>query len=372
MQTALQFPMIFPIKLINNINIVCYRQELPIEDNQWRIAIPPTLINSVIRWYHLILGHPGSQRLYDTINARFYYPGLSTLCQQYQCPDNCTMMKNQGQQYGHLAPKTVTIAPWETVSVDLIGPWTCDVNGQELEFKALTIMDTATNLLEIIRINNKTSANITQQFANTWLSRYPWPVQVIHDNGGEFIGHEFQDMLRQFGITAKPTTVKNPQSNAIVERLHKTMADILRVMMHVSPPNNEEETTNMIDNALSTVVHASRCSVNHTMKTSPGAMLFNRDMMTNIPLISNLLAIGNRRQQLVDENVRRVNARRIQHNYAIGDRVKFVNYNPNKLDSRTHGPYRIVRVFTNGTVRIQLSQHVQETVNIRKIFPYHE
>jgi transposase InsO family protein len=372
MQTALQFPMIFPMKRINNINIVCYRQELPIEDNQWRIAIPPTLINSVIRWYHLILGHPGSQRLYDTINARFYYPGLSTLCQQYQCPDNCTMMKNQGQQYGHLAPKTVTIAPWETVSVDLIGPWTCDVNGQELEFKALTIMDTATNLLEIIRINNKTSANITQQFANTWLSRYPWPVQVIHDNGGEFIGHEFQDMLRQFGITAKPTTVKNPQSNAIVERLHKTMADILRVMMHVSPPTNEEETTNLIDNALSTVVHASRCSVNHTMKTSPGAMLFNRDMMTNIPLISNLLAIGNRRQQLVDENVRRVNARRIQHNYSIGDRVKFVNYNPNKLDSRTHGPYRIVRVFTNGTVRIQLSQHVQETVNIRKIFPYHE
>ena len=87
------------------------------------------------------------------------------------------MMKNQGQQYGRLAPKTVTIAPWETVSVDLIGPWTCDVNEQQLEFKALTIMDTSTNLLEIIRIDNKTSANnITQQFAtNTWLSRYPWP-----------------------------------------------------------------------------------------------------------------------------------------------------------------------------------------------------
>ena len=264
-------------------------------------------------------------------------------------------MKYQGQQYGHLAPKTVTIAPRETVSVDLIGPWTCDVNGQQLEFKALTILDTATNLLEIIRIDIKTSANITQQFTNTWLSRYPWPVQVIHDNGSKFIGHEFQDMLRQFGITAKPTTVKNPQSNAIVERLHKTMADILCVMMHVSPPNNKEETTNMIDNALSTVVHASRCSVNHTMNTSPGAILFNRDMMTNIPLISNLLAIGNRRQQLVDENVRRVNAKRIQHNYTIGNCVKFVNYNPNKLDSRTHRPYRIVRVFTNGTVRIQLA-----------------
>ena len=101
------------------------------------------------------------------------------------------------------------------------------------------------------------------------------------------------------------------------------------------------------------------------MKISPGAIVFNRDMMTNIPLISNLIAIGNQRQQLVDENTRQVNARRIRHNYNIGNQVKFVNYNPNKLDSQTHGPYRIVRVFTNGTVRIQLSEHVQETVNIK-------
>ena len=37
------------------------------------------------------------------------------------------------------------------------------IDEQELEFKALTIMDTTTNLLEIIRIdNNKISANIAQ------------------------------------------------------------------------------------------------------------------------------------------------------------------------------------------------------------------
>ena len=244
------------------------------------------------------------------------------------------------------------------------------VNEQELEFKALTIMDTTTNLLEIVRIDNKTSRNITQMFTNNWLARYPWPAQIIHNNGGEFIGHEFQDMMRTLGITSKPTTVKNPQANAIVERLHKTMADVLPVMLHVNPPEDELAVTNMIDNALATVVHASRCAVNHTMKTSPGAMVFNRDMMVDVPLISNLIAIGGQRQQLVDENLRRTNAKRINHNYSVNDMVKFLEYNPNKLDSRTHGPYRIVRVFTNGTVRIQLSEHVQETVNIRKLFPY--
>ena len=98
-------------------------------------------------------------------------------------------------------------------------------------------------------------------------------------------------MMRNLGITSKPTIVKNVQSNVVVEQLHKTMADILQVMLHVNPPHNESETTNMIDNALVTVVHASRCAVNHTMQTLPGAMVFNRDKMINVRLISNLLAI---------------------------------------------------------------------------------
>ena len=112
----------FPVKIIDNVMIVCYHKQITIADNQWRIAIPPTMIDAVIRWYHLVLGHPESQQLYDTINARFFYPGLSTICQQYRCPDDCAMIKNQGQQYEHLAPQEINIASWHTVSVDLIGP----------------------------------------------------------------------------------------------------------------------------------------------------------------------------------------------------------------------------------------------------------
>ena len=120
------------------------------------------------------------------------------------------MIKNQGRQYGHLAAREVNITPWHTVAVYLIGPWKTGVNRQTLEFKALTIMDTVTNLLEIVQIDNKTSENITQLFANTWLSRYPWSAQVIHNNGGEFIGHEFQDiMLRSLDPSDLLATIDN-------------------------------------------------------------------------------------------------------------------------------------------------------------------
>ena len=280
------------------------------------------------------------------------------------------MYKNNGRPYGHLAPRQALLAPWTECAVDLIGPWKITVHGRPIVFKALTTIDPVTNLLEIIRINDKSSAHVAQQFSNCWLSRYPWPTRVVHDNGGEFIGWEFQALLTQLGIRSVPTTVKNPQSNAIVERLHQTMGDILRVMLHINPPNDENDANQIVDNALATVVHSSRCAVNHTMQTSPGALVFQRDMIMNVPLIANLYSIQQRRQQLIDENLRRTNARRIQHNYSIGDRVMVVEYDPTKLDAKKRGPFTIVRVFTNGTVRLQIAAHVQETFNIRKIWPY--
>ena len=58
------------------------------------------------------------------------------------------------------------------------------------------------------------------------------------------------------------------------------MEDILQVMLYVDLPENEPETTNMIDNALLMVIHVSRCTVNHTMQTSSGLMVYyNRDIM---------------------------------------------------------------------------------------------
>ena len=50
--------------------------------------------------------------------------------------------------------------------------------------------------------------------------------------------------------------------------------------------------------------------------------------------------------------------------------IKLLEYNTPTLDAKKRGPFTIVRVFTNGTVRLQIAAHVQETFNIRKIWPY--
>ena len=65
--------------------------------------------------------------------------------------------------------------PFNECAVDLIGPWVIQVQGKPLEFNALTAIDTITNLVELVRIDNKTSDHIARQFTQLWLARYPWP-----------------------------------------------------------------------------------------------------------------------------------------------------------------------------------------------------
>ena len=125
-----------------------------------------------------------------------------------------------------------------------------------------------------------------------------------------------------------------------------------------------------MDNALATVIHVTRCSVNHQMKTTPGALTYRRDMFIDVPLIADLVAIRNNRQQLINNNLIRHNRKRYDYHYRLGDRIMVRVYDPDKMQEKLHGPYRIVEIRTNGTVRIQRTSNVLETFNIRKIVPY--
>ena len=92
------------------------------------------------------------------------------------------------------------------------------MNETNLLLNALSIIHTVTNLTEFILISNKSAAH-----AGLQLSSYLRPQFLIHDHGQEFIGEGFQVVLHRHHIHNHLTTVKNPQVNAICERLHQTV-----------------------------------------------------------------------------------------------------------------------------------------------------
>ena len=271
---ATEVPERFPINLVSNTPLITIKGVDKQYPDDWKIFVPPTLIHDMIKWYHETLGHCGTQKLYDTIRSRFYSPNLSVLCREFKCDKNCQQYKQLGRQFGHLPPRNALVAPWDEVAVDLIGSWKIKVKNRMFVFNALTCIDPVTNLVELIRIRNKTAEHVAQQFENCWLSRYPSPNRCIFDKGGEFTGDDFQAMLYKHTIDPAGTTTKNPQANGICERMHSTVADILRVIMRTTTIKSGEQANQVIDNALATASYALRCSVNHTMNTSPGNLVF--------------------------------------------------------------------------------------------------
>ena len=66
------------------------------------------------------------------------------------------------------------------------------MDDQQVTFRALSIIDTVTNLPELVRINTKSAAHVGLQLENAWLSHYPRPQDIIFDQGSEFLGLGFQ------------------------------------------------------------------------------------------------------------------------------------------------------------------------------------
>jgi transposase InsO family protein len=348
-------------------DIVCWKKNQ--DDDDWKIALPESMIPEVITWFHQVLGHPGQTRLRHTLTQRYFHPQLRRHIDKFRC-EHCQRYKLPGKGYGLLPERQVRIAPWEEVAIDLIGPWKVTVHNKACEFSALTCIDTASNLVELVRIDNKTAAHIRDKFVQTWLCRYPRPVRCIHDKGGEFIGKEFQWLLELFSIKDVCSTSKNPQSNAICERMHQTVENVLRTLIHGNPPRNMSRAKDIVDDALATAMHAMRSTVATTLGSAPGSLAFARDMFLNVPLVADWQTIARKREQHVNENLRRANQKRRQYDYAAGEPVLKTVHNPTSLGVRTNGPYTIDRVHTNGTLTIRLRPGVTERINIRRVIPY--
>ena len=92
------------------------------------------------------------------------------------------------------------------------------------------------------------------------------------------------------------------------------------------------------------------------------------DMIFNIQHIANWEHIKQRKQRLINLNNKRENSKRQQHVYQVGDKVLLNRGTENKYESPYLGPFEIMKVNDNGTVRLKVNA-VEDTYNIRRVYP---
>jgi len=335
-------------------------------DGRQRVIVPKTLRQRLIHWYHAILVHPGAERLHSTLDRFFTWPKMRDDIKRYTRECHACQLGKRGQRgRGHVPIKDVERTPWEDAAVDLSGPWKTTIDSKDVSFHTFTIIDPFTGWVEILPIKNKGADNISNLFQQNWLRRYPRPARVIYDAGSEFIAAEFQTLLRKWYIKPVPITVKNPRANAIVERMHAVLGNMIRCQLVTRSPNDDP-----LNDMTTAAAYAIRSTVHGVNKYSPGQLVFHRDMIQRLTVEANVELVRQRREAAIKINNARENRRRISHAYQPGDKVLIL---PNSLDPKlklNQGPYKVISYDkSNGTLHIQ-RQHYIEPINIRNVRPY--
>ena len=128
----------------------------------------------------------------------------------------------------------------------------------------------------------------------------------------------------------------------------------------------------MVDELLTNIAWAVRSTYHTVLKATPGAAIFGRDMLFDIPYLADWNQIGKRRQTLVDQSCAKTNKRRIDFDYAIGQKVLLTKDGiPRKMEDKNNSPFVITQLHCNVTVRIQCGT-ISEQFNIRRLIPYLE
>ena len=236
------------------------------------------------------------------------------------------------------------------------------------------MIDPATRWVEICHIpeNDFTSARVSQLFNQYWLTRYTRPVRCVCDNGNEF-KTDFKDLIEGFQIKYRPTTVKNPQANAIIERVHGVINDMIRTQ---DLDNHEFDPVDPWGDILAELAWAVRSLYHRTIDATPGQLVFGRDMIFNMLYTPDWEKIRERKRAQELKDNERENSKRRDHTYKIGDKVLLKRdylQIRRKSERKNQGPYDVVAVHKNGTLSItNKTSGTTSTIHIRRLVPFHE
>lgn len=113
-------------------------------------------------------------------------------------------------------------------------------------------------------------------------------------------------------IKSKRITTKNPQVNAICERVHLEIFNIIRAR-----PDLKEQ----LEIALDYAAYSIRASYHSVLRASPAQLLFGEDLITRQLHFANWSFLSKQRSAAIMQENDREDLKRIQHFYQIGDQV---------------------------------------------------
>jgi hypothetical protein len=194
-------------------------KQVPHPDERWRL----------VKQLHERCGHFGARRTAALVLNSYWWHGLQAdVAHLVSACKECSRVK---ATFNATDPAELQPLPIKGLGyrwgVDLAGPFPETARGHRY---IMVCVEHFSKMVEAIPIPDKTPECTAYAFLHNVLARYGACAECVHDNGTEWSGGAFQQLLQDALIDPRHTSANHPQANGMTERCVQTIKKALKAM----------------------------------------------------------------------------------------------------------------------------------------------
>ena len=231
-----------------------------------RVIVPPQHREAVLRLLHE--GHPGMSRMKSLARLHVWWPSIDEQIESLvKSCTNCAETASNPTKVP-LHQWDIPAKPWQRLHVDFAGPYRKKM--------WMLVVDAYSKWPEVVMMESTTAEATTKQLQQIF-STHGLPLQIISDNGPQFVAETFQQFCMSRGIQHLTTAPYNPSSNGEVERFVRTF----KLAIDKVNPSTVTELQDSVVNFLARY----RSTPHSVTNQSPSEMLNGRRIRTRLDLL---------------------------------------------------------------------------------------
>ena len=219
-----------------------------LRENEEVLVIPFQLQNLAASIVHdsFLGGHAAVERTLFAAKRRFFWRGMKKTIEKYidKCK-TCKLHKGRPHPQQSLRKYPVPDKPFDTISMDLIGPLKLTSRGNRY---ILVVTDFLTRYASIKPLPNKTADTVAE---GLWaiFCEHGTPSVMFSDSGSEFRNSILNEMSKNFKIRHYTVAVYHPSSNGLTERKNQSILQVLKCFIELEEWDRLIPTTQLAVNA---------------------------------------------------------------------------------------------------------------------------
>ncbi|GFU37084.1 retrovirus-related Pol polyprotein from transposon 412 [Trichonephila clavipes] len=219
-------------------------------------------------------GYLGVLKTKDRLLRHFFWPKCYKEIEDFvKTCDPCQRVgKTNDRKKAPLVIVPVISEVFSKINVDACGHMPISTEGNKY---LITVMCLASKYPDAIPVPDITSKSVVNALLQV-LSRMGFPREIQTDQRTSFMSRLTVEFFNRFGIKVSRSSVHHPQSNP-VERFHRTVKRILRVLCIEAAPNFESQVPAALF-ALRTVTH-------ENAGFSPAELVYGNNLRTPVTLL---------------------------------------------------------------------------------------